>query len=383
YHILTGKLPFTADGITDTNSANLEISRKITQRILPTDFRALPEPYHAMIDRCWVIEPEKRVKRAEELLEMMNVSPPDKSETKPETPVPPRRHVTPSDAGDYVFETVNHSDSVKSTPVPAGVVKPSGVPVTKIDRPKPPPAKPVPPAKPSKPPRSQWGKIFWLMGIITLVVIVVIYFFRPEVKPNPDQRSPTDTHNPTDQTNTVSSPPSTASSPTTSAAPEAPQWIAEYDKLMRGAQSCYNNRDYAAAKREYNKALEQVPSTDTQNRKGVVTNKIADCDRMLEKERQDKADAQEKQKIAEIATILSQANTAFKAKKWDEAFRLYAKAKQLDPGNTAGYDKFLEKGKSMKAINGGKCDVNIMQHLERAQKLKNTDEVRRILTECK
>jgi hypothetical protein len=143
-----------------------------------------------------------------------------------------------------------------------------------------------------------------------------------------------------------------------------------------------------------------IPSNDAQNRKGLVNNKIAECNRMLEKEREEKEAAQEKQtaqerlaeqerqaaqekqKRAEIATTLSQANTAFNTKKWEEAYQLYAKVQQLEPGNTAGYDKFLEKGKSMKAINGGKCDVNIRQHLERAQRLKNTDEVRRILSDC-
>jgi formylglycine-generating enzyme required for sulfatase activity len=71
YHILTGKLPFTAEGFTDTNSANLEISRKITNRVLPPDFQALPQPYKAIIERCWVMEPANRVQKAEELMGLL------------------------------------------------------------------------------------------------------------------------------------------------------------------------------------------------------------------------------------------------------------------------------------------------------------------------
>jgi formylglycine-generating enzyme required for sulfatase activity len=48
-----------------------------------------------MLERCWVIEPEKRVQRAEELLEMMNASPLNEVVTKQDPPVLPRRHVMP------------------------------------------------------------------------------------------------------------------------------------------------------------------------------------------------------------------------------------------------------------------------------------------------
>ena len=71
YHILTGKLPFTADGITDTNAANLEISRKITNRILPDDFQYLPQGYKAIIERCWVIDMDQRAQKAEEIIKLL------------------------------------------------------------------------------------------------------------------------------------------------------------------------------------------------------------------------------------------------------------------------------------------------------------------------
>ncbi|MDR3217990.1 MAG: protein kinase [Dysgonamonadaceae bacterium] len=91
---------------------------------------------------------------------------------------------------------------------------------------------------------------------------------------------------------------------------------------------------------------------------------------------------QEKQKQAEINTTLRQADAAFNTKRWEEAYRLYKKISQLSPGNTTGYNKFLEKGKAMKAINDGVCDSNIKEHFEYAKKLNNTAEVRRALLDC-
>jgi serine/threonine protein kinase len=71
YRLLTGEMPFAATSGVDATSANLEISRKITQVELPQKLALIPEPYQTMIKRCWVKDTKDRAQEASDLLEIL------------------------------------------------------------------------------------------------------------------------------------------------------------------------------------------------------------------------------------------------------------------------------------------------------------------------
>jgi serine/threonine protein kinase len=71
YRLLTGEMPFSAKQGADSTSANIEISRKITQMELPDKLNILPEPYQSIIRRCWVKDIKDRAQTASELLDIL------------------------------------------------------------------------------------------------------------------------------------------------------------------------------------------------------------------------------------------------------------------------------------------------------------------------
>jgi tetratricopeptide (TPR) repeat protein len=79
----------------------------------------------------------------------------------------------------------------------------------------------------------------------------------------------------------------------------------------------------------------------------------------------------------------TKANAAFEINDWKKALSFYKKVKKLDPSNTTGYTKFIEKGQSMKEINNGNCNKSIVAHFKRAQELMKTDEIKRLIKDCK
>lgn len=73
YRIMAGELPFQSEtgGNSRSTQSQLQISQKIINLELPLKLSDLPEPYLSMIRQCLVLDPQQRVERAEDLINMM------------------------------------------------------------------------------------------------------------------------------------------------------------------------------------------------------------------------------------------------------------------------------------------------------------------------
>ena len=78
YRMFVGKLPFRTEGSTGGFESSTKVMHLILKSELPDDINHVPEPYQKIIRECLVKSPEKRVKNAEVLLEMLKMP-----ETKP------------------------------------------------------------------------------------------------------------------------------------------------------------------------------------------------------------------------------------------------------------------------------------------------------------
>jgi len=76
--------------------------------------------------------------------------------------------------------------------------------------------------------------------------------------------------------------PAPAPAATATPATPPPPWIAEYDRIVRGAQAAYASKDYAKAKTEYTKALNIATQNNDQKKISFVNQKIADCNKVAE-----------------------------------------------------------------------------------------------------
>lgn len=79
YEMLTGEKPFSVGAQSSEPTLRREIERKITSVQLPDRLRTLPEPYQGMIRRCLVKDIRQRVRKADELLVLLDkppISPP-------------------------------------------------------------------------------------------------------------------------------------------------------------------------------------------------------------------------------------------------------------------------------------------------------------------
>jgi formylglycine-generating enzyme required for sulfatase activity len=259
FQMLNGQLPFTTGTYSvKSESGRQEFFRQLSSGILPDTVSRIPEPWQRLIRQCLVTDPDQRIRNVQackDLLSGLSVEvqrpatpPVDSTPTRIDQPVP------------------NRVDSVST--VPADTRRPA----------------------------SRWKKLLWItggciIGLFVFFVVIGILTSTPDTASDPALVSI-----PPDSVSLVVTPEQTAP-----VQQEPPSWIAEYDEWISRAQTGFNNRDYAAAKQAYNKALQLIPATDTQNRKSQVNSKIAECDRMLESERKAKAEAQEKQK-SEAAT---------------------------------------------------------------------------------
>lgn len=86
YQMIQGKLPFTVDDRTGDWGRSEKIRFLILQGDLPKDISSIREPYQQIIRKCLVTDPEKRVKSATTLL---NILEKDNTPVSPPIPVPP------------------------------------------------------------------------------------------------------------------------------------------------------------------------------------------------------------------------------------------------------------------------------------------------------
>lgn len=80
YKMMTGRLPFRVEDIPGDKDPTSKIKDMVLAGKLPDDVRNVPEPYRSLVLKCLVVDPVKRVKRAEELLDMLNLE--NKSDLK-------------------------------------------------------------------------------------------------------------------------------------------------------------------------------------------------------------------------------------------------------------------------------------------------------------
>ena len=76
YRVVTGKLPFTSDGL-DPNSmqGRARVIEKITSGHLPSGLAALPQPWQRVISGCLVVDPARRRVNESELLAVISSAP--------------------------------------------------------------------------------------------------------------------------------------------------------------------------------------------------------------------------------------------------------------------------------------------------------------------
>jgi serine/threonine protein kinase len=354
FQVLTGVLPFNTGAHAATSeSGRQELFRQIHSGRLPDAIYSISDPWQKLIRQCLVNDPSLRIHSTQDCRDILDS--PTRID-KPKPPVPP---------------------------------PPVDLP-TRIEKPAPKP-KPVPVAPPSPPKPSGKQLPYIIAGTVVgiLLVVVVIGVIGVWIR----NQYPGTVKVKTIPADTLVDVPRQA----VESKPEA--WIANFNTYIAQGDSRYNNKDYPAAKEEYSKALNVIPSnaTDGANKRNQANDKITDCDRMIDREKTavaEKAAKAEKERKAEqernaqerkteLANTLNRANVAFEAKDWTTAFALYKKVNELDPFNTTGYTKFMEQGKTMKAINEGNCNDKILVHFNRAQALNNTEEIRRLINDCK
>lgn len=71
YKMMTGRLPFRVEGEAAEKDTSHRIRTMVLEGKLPKDIGKIRQPYCTIIQKCLVVSPEKRVKRAEELLKLL------------------------------------------------------------------------------------------------------------------------------------------------------------------------------------------------------------------------------------------------------------------------------------------------------------------------
>ena len=74
YKIITGISPFKIEHTVASHDVHsqLEISKRIVNRILPPNFQSIPQPYKSIINRCLVVDSKQRIQSADELIHLLN-----------------------------------------------------------------------------------------------------------------------------------------------------------------------------------------------------------------------------------------------------------------------------------------------------------------------
>jgi serine/threonine protein kinase len=87
YEMLTGEKPFSVGSQTSEPTLRREIERKIITAQLPERLHTLPEPYQSIIRRCLVKDIRQRVRKADELLALLDEPITSKPLSTPPKPV--------------------------------------------------------------------------------------------------------------------------------------------------------------------------------------------------------------------------------------------------------------------------------------------------------
>jgi serine/threonine protein kinase len=330
FQTLTGALPFTTGEHASTGeSGRMELFRQISTGTLPESINAIPELWQELIRRCLTTAPDRRIKDVAACLRVLNGEseddspqpqniPPVASQEQPTLPnIPPA--TTRIDAPQSAFQEQSTRPNI---PAPAPTPKPA-------------------PANEKK----RRPALMLIVGGLAAALLGVIAVLLWQHTMNSSTTALTNGKDSTAQT-------------TEPAVPSSPNnaWEESYNQTVKSANTYYNSKKYAEAKVEYNKALAQIPETDTGDRRNTINGKIADCDKQL------KADADRKQQAEEnYAQTVKKADTYYNNKKYAEAKAEYNKALAQIPTTDTGDRKNAIKGKV------ADCDKQIKEEKDRKQ----------------
>jgi len=95
YKIITDVSPFQLDHQMQSHDvhAQLEVSKRIVNRVLPSGFDSIPQPYKSVINRCLVVDPKQRIQSADDLIQILFQSNPYKRDQILQSSYAPRRDV--------------------------------------------------------------------------------------------------------------------------------------------------------------------------------------------------------------------------------------------------------------------------------------------------
>lgn len=122
YKIITGKSLFMIDQevVNHDVHAQLEVSKRIVNRILPANFHSLPQPYKSLIDCCLVVDPKQRIQSADELIHILNKSTEEILSLKPKSLLQNQRLEPNSAPSNYSFPVTDSEGQTKVIHASAG-----------------------------------------------------------------------------------------------------------------------------------------------------------------------------------------------------------------------------------------------------------------------
>ncbi|MCE7059227.1 serine/threonine-protein kinase [Dyadobacter sp. CY343] len=160
YKMMVGRLPFRIDGENSEKDTSNRIRTMVLGGKLPNDIANIQEPYKSIIQKCLVVNPEKRVKRAEELLMLLE----EREEVKPAAPF---------------VQTAPNTGFDGKTQIKGKEIKAAFDPPTQVKRPE--PEEVI--SEPRKPKSNKIGKALLWTGLVLLLIgsfyAVITYFSKP------------------------------------------------------------------------------------------------------------------------------------------------------------------------------------------------------------
>jgi serine/threonine protein kinase len=123
YKMIIGKLPFRVEGVSPEKDSSNKIRTMVLEGKMPKDVSSIPEPYKTIIMKCLVVNPDKRVKRAEDLIKLLEgpavkVAPSPQSTYEGQTQIldAPPKPVEPAQAPPLVKSEEPPVENIKQRP---------------------------------------------------------------------------------------------------------------------------------------------------------------------------------------------------------------------------------------------------------------------------
>jgi len=354
FQLLAGELPFNTGPHTTSEAGRLELFSQINSGKLPSLIEDIAEPWQTMIRMCLTKDIGKRVDSCHTCLAILSG----------EIVIPAKKAVEEKNP-----DAKQETD--RTHPAPTNYK-------TKIEGAKPEEKKPEKPVKvkpkPAPKPKHKTSPTdrnkFWTIAVMTMAVCLLaatgtIWIFKRDTGDKSGNVG----------NGIVNSSESNTSKTGTSVVIPAGRTIAPQTKPPDNSANEQKERDRIEAER---KEAEKKEAERKEAERKEVERLVAE---KKEKERL-AAEQKERERKAELKTTLDKANATFNSGKYSDAYTLYAKVKSLDANDLTGYNNYLTKAKSLLAIFGD-CDSNAKQMLQYAKSLRNTQEVNRLLSNCK